>query len=131
MGHNILFTRVRLFHIGLTDSANCPLCNSEQQTLEHMFWECQQIQHFWMLFKNWWKNNYNQDVLLSKTIILYGDIFDFKDKQSLNFILLVAKWYIYRAFLDEQALMFDNFQCLLRNKLEVIQVAKTQKIIYK
>ena len=93
-----------------------------------MFWSCQFTQVFWTLFKTWWNTKPNNpSINLSKTHVLYGDLSsDAKEKQLFNFTLIVAKWYIYRSFLNGQALAFDNFLSLLNEKIDIIKVARIQ-----
>ena len=37
---------------GINSNDNCTFCNSEVETLEHLFWRCQKVQNFWIAIKN-------------------------------------------------------------------------------
>ena len=56
INHHILYTRDKLFKTKITDSDACHVCESEQ-TLEHLFAECQHAHSFWNLFTSWWNDN--------------------------------------------------------------------------
>ena len=71
--HNILPTqRSSLFHAGLVDNEVCPLCNRENQSLNHMLITCSISSSFWNRFSNWWHEKFNQQLTLSESTILYS-----------------------------------------------------------
>ena len=37
---------------GINSNDDCTFCNSEVETLEHLFWRCQKVQNFWIAIKN-------------------------------------------------------------------------------
>ena len=52
--HNILATQSSLFHVHITDTDVCPLCNLESQSLKHMLITNSESSSFWTCFSNWW-----------------------------------------------------------------------------
>ena len=49
--HNILYLNKALFKMSLKNSKLCSLCNSCDETLVHLFRECQVIIHLWNLLR--------------------------------------------------------------------------------
>ena len=129
--HNILPTRSSLSRAGLTDSDTCLWCKKERHTLEHMFWECPSIQMFWTRFIAWWKSKCFQDIVLSKSNVLYGELKVMDNQNCLNYVLLVAKYHIFLSCIHEEAPNLEIFETLLKSKLIVIEAAenKSGKII--
>ena len=51
--HRILATNSFLFKIHLVDSDLCTFCNTEKETLEHLFYDCYVTKHFLSDFCDW------------------------------------------------------------------------------
>ena len=108
--HNILPTNAFLSKINLSESDACNLCKAPNQTAPHLFINFNQTVVFWKLFKIWWKNKTNLCIHLLAKQILFG-IIDTKETHNLllNHLLLIAKYYIYSYYLNEQELNFKPY----------------------
>ena len=114
--HNILPTKVSLFKAKICDDDICPQCFPGRHFLDHMLLRCQLTVSFWNLFQTWWTSKTKENVTLTESMILYG-IFDNREHlYSLNYSLLIAKFFIYSSCLQEKKLCFDCFLTLLREK---------------
>ena len=115
--HNILPTNAFLSKINLSESGACNLCKAPNQTVPHLFINCNQTVVFWKLFKIWWKNKTNLCTHLLAKQILFG-IIDTKETHNLllNHLLLVAKHYIYSCYLNEQELDFKTYLNIVEKK---------------
>jgi hypothetical protein len=45
--HNLLPTKVNLLKRGICDNSFCPICLSENETVEHIIWECPMANDVW------------------------------------------------------------------------------------
>jgi hypothetical protein len=45
INHNILATNYFLKKIKIIDDANCNFCQKENETIEHIFWGCENVQN--------------------------------------------------------------------------------------
>ena len=95
----------------------CNLCKAPNGTVPHLFINCNQTVVFWKLFKIWWKNKTNLCIHLLAKHILFG-IFDTKETHNLllNHLLLIAKYYIYSCYLNEQELDFKPYLNIVEKK---------------
>ena len=114
---NILPTNALLSKINLSESDACDLCKAPSQAVPHLFINCNQTVVFWKLFKIWWKNKTNLCIHLLAKQILFG-IIDTKETHNLllNHLLLIAKYYIYSCYLNEQELDFKPYLNIVEKK---------------
>ena len=130
--HNILPTRVSLLRAGLVDDDICPICNSERQSLVHMFYSCRESSIFWEQFTQWWSEKFLEKITLSEGTILFGWHQNTSNERELNYILLIAKYHIFATCICEDRLSFDRFLLRLKSKLEVLRkVAIANKTLHK
>lgn len=73
----------------------CTFCNKVNESIVHLFWECEFIVKYWYDFQNWINNNLNTNISLKKETILFGKYID-KD-YIFNNLLLILKFNIYRS----------------------------------
>ena len=87
--HRTLATNSLLFKMKIVDNKMCTFCKCCEETLLHLFWECQKIQS---LFQYLRENLHNfDDVLCCKSFILGTETKDFK----YDILFLELKRYIY------------------------------------
>jgi len=110
-------SKLKLFHWKIKDSPICNYC-TEVDNLEHHFFFCKETFSFWSTLLKWWKNTCQYCTFLDLASILLGVINKSCHKPQINFILLVAKWYIYRSKYLEKRLVWMEFLSELKTKLE-------------
>ena len=91
--HRIIFTNYKLYLYGIKDSAMCSLCNEDEETQIHYFYECVIIQRFWQQVLKWIKEQSLCDISFSGSEILLG--METEGLQFWAFIFMVAKYYLY------------------------------------
>ena len=91
--HRILGTNYLCKKMKIVNSEMCTFCNEQTETIQHLFYECNVISHFWGNFKSFVNERcMGIDTNWSKTDIIFGNIeFD----NTLNKILLLAKKFIF------------------------------------
>ena len=104
----------------ISTSNICYLCKLRvsRHTLQHMLVDCPFAQSFWRSFRTWWfiMTKVNLNLGRPWVSILYGYFHPCKFKTVTSLARLVAKYFIYRCFLNEESLDFELYKLLLREK---------------
>ena len=80
------------------------------QTLAHLLYQCPVISKFWIAFQSWWFANHGKIMTPTERDILFGWHDNATDsKDTLNYITLVAKYYIFCTTQDSNEVSFDGF----------------------
>ena len=81
--------------------------------------QCPVISKFWIAFQSWWFANHGKIMTPTKRDILFGWHDNATEsKDTLNYITLVAKYYIFCTTQDSDEASFDGFPSFLKNKLD-------------
>ena len=116
--HRIVGTNVMLKEMGVTKNNKCSFCLIAKDTIQHIFWERKHSQQFWtrllVLLKEKCTSCYR--LRLSECLILFG-IDDIKTENVFDFILLLAKQYLYKCKIEKQFPNIDIFR-----KKTIIQI---------
>ena len=93
--HRYLAVNKLLFQMGIKDSDLCTFCDNITEDIPHLFWECPEIRVFWEhVQNNLLKNQVNLNLI--NIILGFLDI----DLVKLNFVILHAKYFIYKCKLN-------------------------------
>ena len=117
----ILPCRSSLFRAGLVDDDICPVCKLEKQSLLHMLYNFNESLLFWEKFTQWWQEKFSETIFLSVDAILFGWHQNANNKRVLNYILIIAKYYIFTTSVCDNNLSFDCFLLRLNSKLDVLR----------
>ena len=123
----IMATNKLLYQMRIKNNPNCPICLLSVHTVEHLFYECHTIKNFWVTLTCMWKmhiHNKNFNIGLSDVIFGYNLQY-LKGNKSLNTVILQAKYYIYKSFLNEKAATIMGFLSYLD---QYINIRKKLKI---
>jgi hypothetical protein len=80
------------------------------ENLEHMICLCKDTQLFWSQIWNWTRQTLDSHIIPSKTDILFG--IDFTEDTlllSINYIIIHAKYYIFRQKIRDAGLFLLSF----------------------
>ena len=88
----MLCTNSFLYKIGKAESLLCTFCGRHEETIVHIFLECENIQTFLSLVEDYCFNNLHCGLHLGKKELILGDT---RDKSCRNLICLQIKYYIY------------------------------------
>jgi hypothetical protein len=117
--HRILACGFQLYKWKIQDSDKCKACG-EIDTIEHFLVQCPPTLEFWTHVFNWAENQ----LQIRFPIIVYENIFGIpnenQDKiiEQLNFILLMANYYVYVTEKKETNLELYEFLIQCRNSLK-------------
>ena len=109
--YRLIPTQRFLYLRKIINSPICNLCFIENQTIEHLFWECPMANRFWTEFNIWMKNNFSHclNLSLSKRLILLGWDEKIDTDKVFDLFILLAKFYIYTTKLNNCSLLFTTF----------------------
>ena len=97
--HRILPTRRYLFLCNIIDSPQCSFCDREEETIHHLLWQCQVVTVFWRNLKTELvtacphMNNFD----FSEELVIFGVKENVQTDDAFDFILLLAKYFIYKS----------------------------------
>jgi exonuclease III len=127
--HNQYITRERLFQWKRKDEPYCLDCG-EKDSLIHHFAHCQIMTRFWNSFANWWHIMCPTCDPINDIDITIGRINGNCHFTQLNYVLISARWYIYRQKYREESCFFLEFLSELKNKLVILKLILTRNNKY-
>ena len=130
--HRRIPTNDFLLKIGRKVNDNSVFCNNSSETLIHLFWSCHVTSSFWKSVTGCWLQNalpliakYN--LLNITTLGLRPEPHSTKYSCQLNYYLLLARFYIWQAKMDEISPNFANFLCLVNSRSIIEKKARDTK----
>ena len=119
----ILLTNDFLLKTGRKVNDNCTFCNNSSETLIHLFWSCHVTSSFWKSVTDFQLQNavpligkYN---LLNITALgLRQEPHSTEYSCQLNYCLLLVRFHIWQAKMDEISPSLANFLCLVKQWLK-------------
>lgn len=113
INNRILVTKSFLYKINKIDNDRCSFCHQDRETISHLFANCPKVNEFWNFLKEWLEGQFNITIQLHTKHLL----FPVKEEINLvNYFILVAKYYIYRAKFSSERLNIQNFISFLKRK---------------
>ena len=119
---HILPNNEKLFKYNIVESRLCEFCNSMSESNVHLFWECSKVQPFWCQINNLLQTKYTTDETLVsyKTISLCNvDIKNTMKSNSINYILLLGKYFIFKNKYQKTVPNFNEFLNYFNYKLSL------------
>lgn len=94
INHKILATNTFLYKIKLTNNPKCTFCSQVDETIEHIFWECEYVNKFLMDVISW-MGQQNLNVALNEKSFLFS-LYNEKEINNVHkLVLMEIKYYIY------------------------------------
>ena len=118
--HRFLPCKKWLADITVSQSDKCDKCGNID-TIEHFLYFCKPVNTIWSNIEKWWNNVSECKVILTKKHVIFGIYYDLKYFKAINYVILLAKMYIYKQKLNNSILSFDNFVLYLKYNLKVEQ----------
>ena len=95
--HRILGTQQFLYKIGLSKSPKCLSCQSNTESLFHLFYSCPNAKHLWVQLEKLIKSATRLVLNFTPRDILLGYSLNSNNSTALSLIVLVTKIYIYHT----------------------------------
>ena len=134
--HRILGTQKLRHLMNITDSSNCRLCSSKDETLEHLFIECPATIIFYNDMKLWVRSRIGLNIVIDSESFLLGYLIVDQHFIPMNTLFIIVKYYIFLCayhkskpnimefqkrfsnyYRDEELLSFLNFKTVAFTKV--------------
>ena len=113
--NKILVTKSFLHRIRKIEDNLCSYCKQEPEITLHLFVNCDKVKEFWQSLQMWLLQNINLRINIEIKCIL----FSYQGKSKLeNYLLAVAKHYIYKNKFSDKQLNINYFISMLKVKFQ-------------
>ena len=114
-----IFPCNKWFHnLTVISSDLCNYCNMSD-TIEHHLFYCKKIDKFWVNLQDWYNEATNEQISLTCKHVILGLYYDNLHFSCINYIILLAKMYIYRQKYNDSPIDIINFLVHLHCKLNI------------
>ena len=119
--HRLLPTERYLYLRKLAQDPICNFCDSEEQTICHLFFDCSVSGKFWEELVTDFKAkcNHCSNLRISKEFILFGHTSTFHSDKVFNTVILLAKFFIYKCKLNNTLPNYKNYLTYLKNRYQL------------
>ena len=114
----IVRTNKELFKFSLVNSTLCDFCGQVPENIRHLFWECQHVQTFWVNLSNAF-NVCNINVDINFLNISLGMPALKQHKTPINYILMLAKYFIFRCKCQQEKPNLNHFKNYFKDKINI------------
>jgi len=124
----IIPTNKLLMKYKIKASSICDFCGTNVKEIRHLFWECTHIQHFWSNISNYLES-LNFSIELNYRTISLG-IENKRNEtctQAKNFIILSAKYFIFKKKCLNEMPRANNFIFYLKKQIEIEKIIALSK----
>ena len=100
-------TNIQLHRFKIKETEMCTFCEEHVETLKHLFYECRWVRNLWSEIEKLCSTS-DRSKVLSFENILYVNITP-NAKLMQNFLVLAAKYFIYRSRCENKKLLYSRF----------------------
>ena len=128
--HNILTTNRSASKFIQDQNDKCEFCKVHSETIHHLFLKCGITRRFWTDLSNMLNanNTHGLKTTLDDTLILFGETQEQYKNTTLNFLLILAKHFIYKSKVQKTKPNLQHFKHILTHRYEVEnQIQQTYK----
>ena len=128
--HRIIATNQVLVKINVCDSDLCHSCKEKSESIQHIFWECHTVQRFWSAFTHCLKEKciHMTHLKIDEEMVICGNKTNSKTDEVFDFILLLAKYYIYKCRLDHCDAHIQPFLMYLKRRYNIEKCISLQNM---
>ncbi len=129
MIHRLTATNSKLCKWGLVESDRCDICNTEEETVKHLFCECRLVKIFWNEVRIWLRHKIGTDIILNDSEILLGTPREIPP--IVDLIYTIGKMYIYWCKYQKKSPVIEVFESRVYNvqNIEKYIATKNNSII--
>ena len=109
INQRILGTNTFLYKIKVKDNAFCTFCQEDEETIEHLFWNCESVQASIDEIDSWLLSN-GVSIPFTMLFFLFGDTSKSSRGDAINLILLQIKQYIFNCKYFQKKLSLVTMQ---------------------
>ena len=114
--HRILPTNRFLFLCKIKESPLCTFCNTEEETLRHLFWDCPMVAQLWKKFEKIIHENCETCAHLkfSEKLIIFGAVKNVSTDKVMDFLIVLGKIFIYKCKFKNICPTIEGFLSFLK-----------------
>lgn len=120
--HNVIITNQKLHLWKMMDTNVCTFCETHVETLSHLFWYCNEVQKLWndidLYVRSKASDNETRFLEWNCETVMFNTV-HFKSKQKINFVVLIAKQYVYRQRCAKRKIYSNLFLREIDNKQQI------------
>ena len=112
--NRIIGTNEYLYKVKISDSGECRLCFTENESILHLFATCQKTRTLLNDLEIWIKNKINFNLCTNHMTMILGYLIKDNNYTPLNFILLETKKYIFHCASKNKSLCITTLKSILK-----------------
>ena len=98
-----------LKQMNIVENSSCRLCQSEEETIQHLFADCEHTKQIWKNLQIWIRSILKINIQLTNYTIIMGYQYQDQNFVPINTVIMKTKYYIFCCAKLGQSL---NFKCL-------------------
>ena len=128
--NQILGTKDLLNKMSITDNPKCNFCKDLNETIAHLFFDCELVHLLWETLYNWIYNKLKIRIPLDKPNIILGNIDLNPNSQAINTLNMITKSYIFYCSRGKQQLNIYHLQNRIESTFYTLEfiARKNEKI---
>ena len=103
-----------LYKIGISTSSSCTFCENHEQTLSHLFVNCEKVRSFWNVICAWLKEKNIRNILFTDEEYFVGTLI-INNFYLVNTVIIFAKYFIFTCKMQNVIPLFPSFQRALKH----------------
>ena len=114
-------TNIVLKEMKIADSNKCSFCHEQRDSIQHFLWRCQFVQRFWLDYEKLVneKCSLASNMKLNENIVLFGTDLGFRTDAVTDFIIVSAKYYIFRCKISNTHPCIGHFTRELKHRYRI------------
>ena len=117
--NRILNCNYNLFKWNTLDHSTCEYCPVVIDTIEHHLYYRTESKTFWVNIEKWLASTFKIKFSFTICEVIFGMLdLDVKVSHSINYILLLGKWYINSSKINKKKIFLCDFINMLKEKLQ-------------
>ena len=131
--HNILTTNKSVSNYKRDQTPLCTFCNKHNETILHLFWECQKVKCFLKSLEKVINNRcmHSFNFRFTKNLMIFGYCFDITTDSICDLIIPMAKYFIYRCKVQKLNLNIQLFKRELYNRYLVEKIMNKNSVVFR
>ena len=119
--HRIIGTNKSLKWMNIVNSDSCAFCDEMPESIQHLFWGCEIVHTFWTKLEQHMnmRCDHMNNVRFNEHVILFGYANFFISDDVFDFIILFAKFYVYKCKLANARPVLSVFIKQLHMRYEI------------
>ena len=130
--HRIIGTNIVLSKMGVEQNVFCTFCKNMKENIQHLFFHCSYTQLFWTELKEAINVKCGNIIKInfSEHLVLFGCDKNVRTDPVLDFVIILAKSFIYRCKRSNTIPRYNLFKEILRKRYEIEKYIAIVKMKY-